>query len=241
MAGDWIKMRIDLQSHPKVVRILSATRADKFKTVGGLHAVWSVFDTHSEDGILHGYTPETLDHVIGWDGFAQAMIDVGWLRYDGAQTLAMPEFAEHNGQSARRRAEDQKRKRETRKTRPQSVRNLSAENADTKRTREEKRREVNPIVGLPENDTQKFTLFWKAWPASQRKVAKAECQKKWRSMKLDPLAEQIITHVEAMKLKKQWRDGYEPAPLTYLNQRRWEDGADDAAVHSHADIFAGVE
>lgn len=39
MSGDWIKMRIDLQTHPKIVRILSATKADKFRVIGGLHTV----------------------------------------------------------------------------------------------------------------------------------------------------------------------------------------------------------
>lgn len=140
MSFEWIKMRVDLQTHPKVVRILSAMRphdvhnvTDKFRVIGGLHAVWSVFDTHSVDGVLTGYTPETLDHIIGWEGFATAMMKVGWLVFDGAETLSLPEFSEHNGQSAKRRAEDQKRKRMSR-TCPQSVRNLSSEYADNLRT-----------------------------------------------------------------------------------------------------------
>lgn len=140
MAGDWIKMRLDLQTHPKVVRILSATKSDKFRVIGGLHAVWSVFDTHSADGRLGGYTPETMDHIIGWSGFSDAMISVGWLGSDGPETLILPEFDEHNGKSGKRRAEDQKRKRDTRKD-PADVRNESGQNADKKRTREEKRRE----------------------------------------------------------------------------------------------------
>lgn len=145
MAGDWIKMRLDLQTHPKVVRILSATKADKFRAIGGLHAVWGVFDTHSVDGRLHGYTPDLLDHVIGWTGFSAAMIAVGWLSFDGAETLALPEFDEHNGQSAKRRAEDQKRKRDSRKC-PEFVRNVSANDEDKIRTREEKRREEKKEV-----------------------------------------------------------------------------------------------
>src|SRR6185312_13409548 len=122
MAGDWIKMRSELQSHPKVVRILSAMRphdvqnaTDKFRVIGGLHAAWSVFDTHSTDGVLFGYTPDLLNHVIGWPGFAEAMIAVDWLSFDGRETLTLPEFDEHNSQSAKRRAEDQKRKRDGRK------------------------------------------------------------------------------------------------------------------------------
>lgn len=137
MAGDWIKMRTELQSHPKVVRILSATRADKFRVIGGLHAVWGVFDAHSSDGILAGYTPELMDHIIGWDGFSAAMLAVGWLEFDG-QLLVLPEFDEHNSQSAKRRAEDQKRKR--------NVRNLSGDSADKLRTKSgpDKREDSKP-------------------------------------------------------------------------------------------------
>lgn len=138
MAADWIKMRTDLQTHPKIVRILSATGTDKFRVIGGLHAVWAVFDTHSEDGKLKGYTPDLLDHVIGWQGFARAMESVGWLLFDGLETLTLPEFSAHNGQSAKRRAEDQKRKKESR----HSVRVPSADGADKKRTRERDREEV---------------------------------------------------------------------------------------------------
>jgi hypothetical protein len=142
MAGDWIKMRLDLQTHPKIVRILSATKADKFRVIGGLHAVWSVFDTHSTDGTLPGYTPDTLDHIIGWIGFSEAMILVGWLTFEGPETLILPSFDEHNGKSGKRRAEDQRRKRDDRKN-PQSVQIECGQIADKKRTREEKRREEN--------------------------------------------------------------------------------------------------
>lgn len=148
MAGDWIKMRVDLQTHPKIVRILSATKADKFRVIGGLHAVWSVFDAHSDDGQLKGYTPEVMDHIIGWTGFSDAMIAVGWMEFDGDQVLVLPGFSEHNGASAKRRADDQKRKRESRKN-PQDVQSLSGKSADKKRTDcgLEKRREENKDKG----------------------------------------------------------------------------------------------
>lgn len=146
MAADWIKMRTDLLSHPKVVRILSATNADKFRAIGGLHVVWSVFDTHTTDGILRGYTPDLMDHIIGWPGFSAAMIDVGWLHYDGQKTLSMPEFIEHNGKSAKRRAEDQKRKRDARRD-PEDVRKASAKDADKKRTRDRDRDRDREDIG----------------------------------------------------------------------------------------------
>lgn len=132
MAGDWIKMRADLHTHPKVVRMASALKADRLRIVGGLHSAWCLFDVHSVDGFLDGYSPETLDDMIGFPGFARSMMAVGWLEMDG-ENLVMPRFSEHNGQSAKRRAQDAARKRDVRKK--------SATEADNLRTREEKRRE----------------------------------------------------------------------------------------------------
>jgi uncharacterized protein YdaU (DUF1376 family) len=76
----------------------------------------------------------------------------------------------------------------------------------------------------------RFDEFWSAWPASKRKVAKAECQKKWAKAGLDSVAEAIIAQVNILKVSEQWTGGYEPAPLTYINQRRWEDDAGTPAV-----------
>ena len=135
MAGDWIKMRTDLATSPKVVRLSSALKADRFRVVGGLHSAWSLFDAHSADGQLIGYTPSVLDELIGWPGFADAMIAIQWLEFDG-ENLILPRFEDHNGASAKRRAQDKNRKNVARKSG-----NLSAPEADEKRTREEKRRE----------------------------------------------------------------------------------------------------
>lgn len=132
MAGDWIKLRSDLITSPKVVRISSALRAHKLTVIGALHATWVLFDAHSEDGVLTGYTPEALDEYLNLPGFAEAMIGVEWLT-DTGESLAMPRFDNHNGQSAKRRAMESERKR--------AVRKLSASNADVLPPREEKRRE----------------------------------------------------------------------------------------------------
>jgi hypothetical protein len=45
---------------------------------------------------------------------------------------------------------------------------------------------------------------------------------------LERKADEIISHVEAMKESKGWRTGYDPAPFVYLKEERW-DGADDNA------------
>ncbi|CAB3729013.1 hypothetical protein [Achromobacter piechaudii] len=149
MASDWIKMRVDLPTHPKVVRMASACKADRLRVVGGLLSVWSLFDVHSADGQLEGYSPEVLDETIGFPGFSHAMISVGWLEFDGS-SLWMPRFEDHNGQSAKKRAQDADRKR--------NDRNSSAPEADKKRTREEKRREEEKNPHSPRSGAEVWTL-----------------------------------------------------------------------------------
>jgi hypothetical protein len=73
-----------------------------------------------------------------------------------------------------------------------------------------------------------FEEFWSAWPKSDRKQAKGECLKAWKKARAEPDAALIVSHVERMKLTESWRKGFIPAPLVYLNQRRWE-GADGTA------------
>jgi hypothetical protein len=68
-----------------------------------------------------------------------------------------------------------------------------------------------------------FAEFWKTWPPSPRKVAKDACEKMWKRLKLYERGEEICLHVEGMKQSKQWLDGYEPSPLVYLNQGRFND------------------
>lgn len=133
----WIKMRTDLRRHPKVVRMASALSADRYRVIGGLLAVWAVFDEQTEDGFLEGYTPQAMDDEIGWPGFSAAMMGVAWLSFQEQAGLAMPEFEEHNGQSAKRRASETKRKQQERQSEngPQDVGEVSASRADKKRTR----------------------------------------------------------------------------------------------------------
>jgi uncharacterized protein YdaU (DUF1376 family) len=82
---------------------------------------------------------------------------------------------------------------------------------------------INPLSS--QATTSRFDEFWSTWPTSKRKVAKATCESKWLKLKLDNVADQILSNVNALKSCEQWATGFEPAPLTYINQRRWEDGS----------------
>ena len=76
--------------------------------------------------------------------------------------------------------------------------------------------------------TSRFDDFWASWPSSKRKVARAECEKKWFKLNLDKVADNIIASIGKLKNTEQWTTGFDPAPLTYINQRRWEDEAGEA-------------
>jgi hypothetical protein len=113
MSGDWIKMRVSLLTHPKVIRIGSALKADRLRAVGAIFAVWSVFDQHSEDGRLDGYSAAAMDEAVGCRGITAAMEAVHWLEVDEDGITAV-EFDEHNSKSAKRRALDTGRKKSAR-------------------------------------------------------------------------------------------------------------------------------
>jgi uncharacterized protein YdaU (DUF1376 family) len=68
-----------------------------------------------------------------------------------------------------------------------------------------------------------FDRFWSTWPSSPRKVGKAACFKIWVKNGMDEHCDRIVSHVSRLKGTTQWLTGFEPAPQTYLNQKRWLD------------------
>jgi len=158
----WIKMGTGLASHGKVKALRRALKGDRLKVIGGLWAVWCIFDEHSAAGRLDGYTLDDMDEEIGWKGFSAAMRDIGWL-IETDDGLEAPDYEEHNGPNAKRRALDASRKGKSRakpdtepdeegpldpykqRTEPGQV---SASNADNLRNREEKRREEQKNKGI---------------------------------------------------------------------------------------------
>lgn len=245
MAGDWIKMRTGLRNHPKVVRISSALLADRFRVIGGLHAVWCVFDEFSDDGMLNGYSAFTLDETIGWQGFSDAMALVGWLTIS-EQGIECPEFLTHNGASAKRRAADKDRKKDVRIASGQT----SASKADKLRTREENKKQhleqelpplspkqpeliaadtptppkigkrvVSPAKRRGEPDL--FADFYALYP---RKVGRPKAAQSFgRLTEADQRA--AIAAVPAFAASWKWRmePDFIPHPTTWLNQERWKD------------------
>jgi hypothetical protein len=223
MAGDWMKIELELPDKPEVHAIAGMLNIDSDAVVGKLIRVWQWFDKHTTDGNAYGVTYSLLDRITNVTGFAEAMVFVGWLEQKD-KVLHMPKFDRHTSQSAKTRASTAKRVAKSR----------NAESVT--KTLPEKRREEKNINNIVAND--RFNDFWSEWPSSKRKVAKEECHKKWKAQKLDSLAEMIITHVKLMKLTKQWKEGFDPAPLTYINQKRWSDEVHNDEPAGEEDWYA---
>jgi len=71
--------------------------------------------------------------------------------------------------------------------------------------------------------TNRFEEFWESYP-NVRKVNKKTCMERWANKNIDAIADEVIGYVKKMKNTQSWKDGFSPAPLTLLNQERWNDG-----------------
>ena len=137
MAGDWIKMRANLDTHPKVVTLASTLSTSELHVIGMLWKVWTWADQHSLDGNAVSVTESFLDRMTSATGFAVALRKVGWL--DGRDgSLSFPRFAEHNGQTAKTREETNAR---VARHRAAKKRECNGASVTKTVTREEKRRE----------------------------------------------------------------------------------------------------
>jgi hypothetical protein len=150
MAGEWIKMRIDLASDPAVVRIRRATGIDADAVVGKLHRLWAWADTHTADGTAAGLDVEWVDELTGCKGFGDAMIATGWLEAD-ADGLRFANFERHNGRPAKVRA--------LAKTRMERIRCAPsatlAQPEEEKRRRREEEEIKKPAAPVPTSDPPK--------------------------------------------------------------------------------------
>jgi len=159
MAGDWIKMRSNLWDDPRVARLVEETDQSEAAVVGGLYWLWATADQHSADGLLIGMTMRTVDRKTGVPGLGKALVSIGWL-VESADGVTVPRFDEHNGASAKTRAQTAKRvanhksnAKVTHKALPVAGNTVSGA---LPREREEKEKEEKPTSTHTTNDQPKL-------------------------------------------------------------------------------------
>ena len=241
MAGDRIKMRNDLPEDPAVIGIAAILSIDEFSVVGRLHKFWAWADRQSRDGHAVGVTKAWIDRYVHCDGFASALESFGWLAVTD-RGISIPNFDSHNGESAKARCTATKRQQKSRAKASGNADESDSSRSDRDKsvTREEKRREeITPPT--PKGELAGFSEFWAAWPASGRKGSKGACLAVWKKHKVEFVTDEVIRHLDSLKTSSEWtKNGGEfiPAPLVYLNQRRW-DGAEESQ-QAPVDRFAGA-
>lgn len=134
-------MTKSLKRNPKVRTMKNLLKLRNMQEmIGYLFDLWSWADDFSETGELFGISEQDLDDEIGLPGFADALRKVGWLEGRNA-SLSLPNYAEHNGQSAKRRCQESKRISELRKSNSSDAEKCT--HAMRTKSVPEKRREEN--------------------------------------------------------------------------------------------------
>jgi hypothetical protein len=116
MAIPWIKIETSLPRKPEVMQLAAILDIDEFAVVGHLVCFWSWVDENLslECPVVVG-TKRGLDRVAGRDGFADAMVTVGWLQMEDS-AVSIPHLDYHLDQGAKTRAMEQRKKAKQRKT-----------------------------------------------------------------------------------------------------------------------------
>ena len=113
-ALDWIKLSCDL---PQKWQVLTLRRALKCRSVdeviGKLYRLWCHFENQSKSGHIKGLIPDDIDAICGKKGFADAVVDVGWLAFDDGGAK-IPAYDEYMGAASKKRDAESERQRQHR-------------------------------------------------------------------------------------------------------------------------------
>ena len=139
MAGDWIKFRKKLCRDGRVISTARKCNASSVTVIGALVTLWCLADEYCEEnGTLPGYTKDDLEREIGVPGFIDALPN-DWFSLVG-ETPQLPNYQEHNGDTAKKRMCNAKRVTRHRK----GCNAASVTKALPEKRREEKRRGESP-------------------------------------------------------------------------------------------------
>ncbi|WP_241652258.1 hypothetical protein [Yersinia sp. 2105 StPb PI] len=106
MAYEWIKIEVVTPDKPEIYQLAEILAIDPDAVLGKLIRIWAWADQQTIDGNASSnatsVTKSAIDRITFMSGFADALLQVGWLRYDGT-ILIFPNFERHNGKSSKKR------------------------------------------------------------------------------------------------------------------------------------------
>jgi hypothetical protein len=219
MAGDWMKIDLELPDKPEVHAIASNLNIDPNMVVGCLIRIWQWFDKHTTDGNAYGVTYSLLDRITGVTGFGKAMMFVGWIEQND-KTLTMPKFERHTSASAKTRALTYKRVAKTRNG--ESV---------TKALPEKRREEKNIKTKAKKSDDLVLpiwldTSLWNAFKEMRIKIKKP-MTKYAEKLVINDLQKMIDKGIDYRislnnSIRNSWQDVYEPKLSNVVEVPDWK-------------------
>ncbi|HBP8145924.1 TPA: hypothetical protein L6K68_001298 [Escherichia coli] len=107
MASNWIKLEVITPDKPEIFRLAEILNIDPDAALGKVIRFWVWADQQMIDGNAdcnaRGVTKSAIDRITFMVGFADALIQVGWL-VETNGVLSLPNFERHNGKSSKKRA-----------------------------------------------------------------------------------------------------------------------------------------
>ena len=222
-----MKVEKDTPRKPEVLGLATLLDISPAEAFGRCFLLWCWADAQTGDGFIRFVNKERIDELAGLPGFANALVEVGWLRArNGA--FEFPNFSRHMGQSAKTRA---LKARWTAEHRAQESYGDSVEMEfppeNTHSVCSSGFSSPNGEGGAGEGVADAFEAFWVAYP---RKQKRQEAVAAWRSLNPDmAVVAVLMAALERHKRSDQWQKRKViPNPGTWLKDRRWEDGAEGA-------------
>lgn len=111
----WIKVETHTPDKPEIIEVARLCKVSEDRAFTAWFRLWVWLDSVTDDGYLQFLTPAACDKRAGIPGIGDALASVGWLEFDKSGGVLVLNWDRHNGKSAKRRAEDQRRKENSRR------------------------------------------------------------------------------------------------------------------------------
>ncbi|MEP9947366.1 DNA replication domain protein [Klebsiella sp. GG_Kp154] len=213
MASSWIKVEVITPDKPEIFQIAEILNIDPDAVLGKLVRIWAWADQQTVDGNAGSVTKGVLDRIAFITGFADALIAVGWLAYDGNK-LILPNFERHNGESSKKRALTNRRGAAHRKNETQKVTLAALQKALPEEEEEEEVKDKippNPPRGrepkksypYPEQLNAEAWDEWKAYRSEMRFKAYAPTERSEGAAITELISLSGGNHTRQMQIVKQ--------------------------------------
>lgn len=106
--ANWIKIVTSLPRSAKVMKLAAVLKCDRLKALGAAVDWFCWLDEQCADGCT-GLTPRQVDDVLGVKRLCDALVGVGWAEVHGDGVVHAVDFDQHNGDTAKNRAQHAKR------------------------------------------------------------------------------------------------------------------------------------